>query len=133
MSEQCSELFERVFSSGGGGIVRTCACGRIHYDVSFSGADWEEGELEDLQRRHAENPDKYVECDYTVTTMSVAGEEIVMGCECNTARRYENFIIMHAGLLAIYLRARAKMLRGKADDCDLSEEDEKTLRKEAGK
>ena len=47
-----SELFEEIFASGGSGIVRECACGRIHYSIESSDRNcYEEGEFEELEQK----------------------------------------------------------------------------------
>ena len=108
MTEQCSEIFEEVFNSHCGGCVRTCTCGKTYYDT-YNDYDWDDGELEALEK----DP-RAVALDYGVGTMSIAGEEIVFGCDCDHARRYENFIISHASQLAAYLTKRAAALEEEA-------------------
>ena len=114
--EQCSELFERVFDSGCGGIVRECECGITHFsdqgcDVNF----YDDGELSSLQSNAKLNPTKYIGHDHNIGTMEIGGIEIVHGCTCGKAQKYEDFILTHAQLLAEYLNERAKMLREKAE------------------
>lgn len=45
MKAECSELFENVFDSHHGSCRITCACGRVNFDISDNGWDWEDGEL----------------------------------------------------------------------------------------
>ena len=113
---QCSELFEEIFDSGISGCRRDCACGRTYFDGNpQSGWGWEDGELERLRRQMAEHPDLYVETDCSVGTMIVNGYEVVYGCECNVAKKYETFLVNQAERIAKYLNQRAKLLRQKAD------------------
>jgi len=35
VKKQFSELFGEVFDSHGGGSVRTCACGRVHFSIKI--------------------------------------------------------------------------------------------------
>ena len=112
--QQCSELFGEVFHSGCGGCVRTCECGITYFDAS-SPLDFDEGELDILLEQAEKKPTKYIECDYSISTIEIAGVGIVHGCSCDMAMRYENFIRSHATLLAEYLNKTAKKLREEAD------------------
>jgi hypothetical protein len=104
-------MFGEAFNSGCGGCLRVCACGRVHYDSSHDGGwDWEDGERESLR----ENPDAIPHCG-TVSSMCVCGEEIVYGCTCDKAQRYESFIVNHQHQIVHYLRLRAKNLIDEAE------------------
>lgn len=120
MSEQCSEIFEDVFHSRCGGCERQCECGIVHFD-SYNFADWDDGELEELQKRAKKEPEKYVEHDHSVSTLSIGGQEIVCGCTCENAHRYENFILSHASQLAEYLNKRSEKLKKEAETCVVEE------------
>lgn len=118
MDKQCSELFENIFRSHCGGIVRTCDCGRTHYneaDASF----FDEGELGDLIEKTKEQPDKYFATDYTITTMEIGHSEIVCGCVCAIAEKWEDFLIEQSQQIAQYLNSRAKMLREEASTIEV--------------
>ena len=110
---QCTELFDNVFDSKCGGIVRTCECGITHFDV-YNIHDYEDGELEELQRNAQKDPEHYIAHDHSLGTMEIGGIEIVYDCSCDLAKKYENFIIGHDVQLAEYLNKRAAMLREKA-------------------
>ena len=110
MSKQCSEIFEEVFDSRVSGCVRTCVCGRIYYDIANDDWDWKPGELEALDK----NP-KATPVEYAVGTISINDEEIVMGCDCGRAKRYEEFILQHAEQLAEYLNRRSEALKEQAE------------------
>ncbi len=112
--EQCSKLFGDVFDSHGGGQIRVCACGRTYFSVDES-QNWEEGELEDIQKKQKVDPDSYIHWDSTVWTLNVGGKEIVWGCCCDTAHKYEQFLINEGPRIAKYLNRRAKALREHAD------------------
>jgi hypothetical protein len=120
MSEkQCSELFETIFDSHGGGCRRECACGRTHFDISDNGWDWEDGELEGLQAKAKEQPDKYIEHDGIVGCMEICGAVIVYDCKCGLALAHERFLVVDAERIAKYLNERAKRLREKADKMEV--------------
>ena len=125
MSEQCSEVFREAFHSGHGSCEITCACGRTHFDTSTNnGWDWNEGELEGLIEKAAKEPDKYIGDDGTVTSLLINGLEIVEGCSCNFAKKYELFLIHSAEKIAHYLNKRADNLltesrATRVEPCDL--------------
>ena len=75
--------------------------------------------MEQLREKAAKEPDRYIEQDGTVFCMNIGGAEIVYGCTCDNAERYERFIRAHARQLAEYLRERAKELREAADEMDM--------------
>lgn len=95
--EPCSRAFEDAFHDGVSGCVRTCACGRTCYDTANS-YDWEEGELEKLQQDKNAVP-----LDYACSTMTIDGREYVMGCPCNGARKYEDWLRHYAEKIAAFL------------------------------
>jgi len=116
--KQCSKLFSEVFDSHCGGIVRTCSCGIITFNCIDRGF-YDEGELDALLKKQKVNPELYRAVDYTVTTMTFSGIEIVNGCSCDTARKAEEFIRINARLLAVYLRGYADELRKQAANIDV--------------
>lgn len=122
MGKQCSELFFDVFDSHCSGCLRTCTCGITHFD-GYNVWDWEDGELEGLQKKAKEAPEHYIEHDYAVSTMEVHGVEIVDGCTCDLARRYESFILNHTKQLAAYLNKRAVALKEEAAAIEVKESD----------
>ena len=115
---QCSELFSNVFDSNCGGCLRTCECGITHFDT-FHSYDWEEGELEELEKKAKADPKHYIEHDCSIGTIEIGGVEIVYGCICGLAEKYENFIISHDEQLAEYLNKRAVLLREAAESIEV--------------
>ncbi len=119
--KQCSQLFDDVFSTGGTCRL-TCACGRVHFDGYNQGNSWEEGELESLMLQAKDTPDKVIEHDGSLGWLEIGGLQIVCGCTCDIAAKYERFIITASDKLAEYLRLRAKALREQADRIDIPAE-----------
>ena len=119
-----SERFENAFDSLGGGIVRKCKCGRVHYSTHHSDVNiYERGELEGLENKAEEDPDKYIGHDHTVGTMHVGGyEEVVFDCPCDSFDRVESFIRNNAVSIKSYLKKWAEDLREKADSVDPDKE-----------
>lgn len=116
--QQCSELFKSVFFSHCSGIRRQCACG-ITY---FNGCDkdyFDEGEFEDLKEKAKKEPSKYIERDHDIGTLEIGGFEIVLGCTCNIASKYEKFILFNAEKIAEFLQLKAIELRNKANKIDI--------------
>jgi len=112
---QCSDLFCDVFDSHCAGNVRTCECGITHFDTyNTDDYDYEERELEELEQRAKNDPDHYVAHDHSIGTMEISGVEIVYGCSCNLAKKYEGFILMYAEQLAEFLNRRGEILREQA-------------------
>lgn len=119
---QCSELFSDVFNSKCGGCLRTCECGITYFDT-YNVWDWEDGELEDLQQKAKEDPEHYTGIDCAVGTMSIGGIEIVYGCSCDLAQKYEDFILNHAEQIAEYLNKRSEALSEQAKAIKVNIED----------
>ena len=111
--EETSPEFEEAFRDGYGGCRRTCDCGRELFDIANS-YDWEEGELENLTKLATEKPEEYVALEYSCSTLTVNGRTFVLGCPCNGARPYEDWINRHDRQLAAYLNKRSKLLEEEA-------------------
>jgi len=109
-SEKLNE-FERAFSSGMAGCVRTCECGRVFYDNANS-YDWEPGELERLQASKKATP-----VDYSVGTLVLEGGEFVQACNCwhERASKIIDWLDNHAHGIAEYLTLEKKRKQADAD------------------
>jgi hypothetical protein len=117
-SNQCSKLFSDIFDSNCGGYLRICECGITYFDT-HNIWDWEDGELEALEQKASDDPEHYVGMDCAIGTMSIDGREIVYGCTCKLAQRYEEFILDHAEQIAQYLNKRMMLLREKANSIEV--------------
>lgn len=115
--KQCSDIFEQVFDARIGSNCRTCVCGRTYFNSHDIGC-FDGDELEELEKKTLDDPDMYIAVDYTIGTMDIGGVDIVIGCSCDTAAKYERFILTHAKRLKEYLRLQAIALRKKADEID---------------
>ena len=110
-NKQCSDAFIEAFRSNCSGIVRTCACGRTHYnDVDTQFYDDEE-EISEFRKFHAKEPDKYIPHEEDVGTMNVFGAEIVIGCICDRAAKAERSILTHKYAIASYFELCAEAKR----------------------
>lgn len=112
---QCSDRMLKAFDSGCGGCRRTCECGITYFD-EVNIWDWDEGELERLQQKAKDHPDKYIGCNCSLGTLRIGGVDIVYGCSCKLARQYEDFILGHTRQLAQYLNEYAVELKEKAEE-----------------
>lgn len=117
---QCSEIFFDSFDSQCSGCVRVCECGITHFD-EYNIPDWEDGELEKMQQKARNDPKHYVGHDCAVSTTEINGIEIVYGCTCDLARKYESFILNYAKQIAGYLNRRAVLLREEAQEIEVKE------------
>lgn len=54
--------------------------------------------------------------------MEVNGTEIVFECPCNSARKYEEFLMNEATNIARYLNKRAKAMRDKANQIEVKDD-----------
>ena len=83
--------------------------------------DWEEGELEKLQKKSKKTPKWFIETDYSISTMSISGKEFVIGCPCGSVDKYEDFINQHDRQIAEYLNKKAEELKEKADQIEVKQ------------
>jgi len=93
------ENFEDAFRSGGGGCREECKCGKVFYN-SNGGWDWEDGELEGLEKSKA------TDLDWSVLTIIIDGDEYVMDCDCwhNRAKQMMGWMESHNRQFVKYLQ-----------------------------
>lgn len=114
-----SEDFEECFISSGG-CCSECDCGRVLFD-GHNSYDWEEGELERLQKSAKAHPDKYIELPYAASRLHLGGREFVPGCPCNGARPYEDFIRDNAERIVQFLNKIYQERKQRAVALELAE------------
>lgn len=122
MKNKCSELFEDIFDSRSGCLIETCTCGITWFnkhDYNF----YDKGEFEKLLEQEIKNPNKFIGVDHSVGTILINGTQIVIGCKCDNAYKWEQFIIKHDEQIAEYLNKRAKLLREKAKSIEVKKND----------
>ena len=96
-----------------GSLVITCEfCGRTYF-CTWGHGDYEKGELEELKKQAEEEPDKYIEVfdDDAASWGHIDGKQFVIGCPCNGARKYEDWILSHRYIIAEYFKYRAQRLK----------------------
>jgi hypothetical protein len=126
-NEEASDEFMRAVCGHGALCSVECEhCERVHF-VGTGYGDYEDGELEDLRTNAQKTPGKYIEHnDYdSIDWGYIDGKQVVWGCPCNSARRYEQWIWGHRYAIAKYLRLRAedvemdaRLAREVADDAN---------------
>jgi hypothetical protein len=83
-----------INKSGTGSIRAICHCGRTHY--SQNNDNYDEGEYEELQKLHDEDPDKYIiHFSYEeaiVHCRHFNGCDYVLDCPCKWEERAAKFI-----------------------------------------
>lgn len=99
--------FDRAFTVLASSCSILCqACGRTYFVTSPGHGDYENRELEDLQRSAAETPDRVIEVpDFgSVSFVRLDGKQMVIGCKCDPTNPYAEWIESHAEELTEYLR-----------------------------
>jgi len=113
-----SAEFVNAFIHSGSLVISCELCGREHF-ACYEKGWYEEGELERLRKKAAENPDKYIEDDSSdsIGWGTIAGKQFVWDCPClpETMRRYEDFVVECRYAILKYLRARATRLQKRAE------------------
>ena len=115
--EPPSDMFMEAVTDAGSISINCELCGRTHFATCDDNVDFDEGELESLRAKAAENPDKYME-DATVSMISwgyIDNQQVVHGCPCNIARRYEDWIWQHRCLITSYMKNRIRSQKREAE------------------
>lgn len=115
-----SDEFVRAYCDTGSTSITCEACGRYHFSAQEERRIYEDNfdedeakkEWEDLLARAEAEPDKYFyhagfRDDY-ISWGFIDGMQIVGGCPCKTARRYEDWIWGHRYVITDYLKAMAR-------------------------
>lgn len=107
--------FEVAFG-GTGGSVRICECGKTFYN-SDGGWDWEDGELERLEKNDA------IDLDHAVGDLFFNGTMYVDACDCwhAKAERLMGWIDDNAHRIAHYLNSEKKREQAEADSMPVVE------------
>lgn len=105
------EVFEDAFSTHSNGCVRECACGKIYYNPD-GGWDWEEGEIERLEK----NPNATA-LDYAPGGVEFEGREVCNACTCwhDRAKKIISFLCGHDTPIAAFLNERRTRTVAKAN------------------
>lgn len=94
------------------GCRRQCKCGRTFYHHDRDDYDWDPGEFEGLEA----DPNA-TSLDYTVETLTIAGTEYCMDCDCwhGQARMIKGWLDHHARHVAQYLTLEKQRKQAEAD------------------
>lgn len=94
-----------------------CACGRVHFTSAQGHGDYSDGELEGLQAKAKEQPDKYLE-DWTfhsIEYMHDGSDAIVIDCPCGRAERIGKWLEDRADRIVEYLRLHYAAVKDDAE------------------
>jgi len=107
----------RAFRGSSALCAVDCACGRTYFVTAQGHGDFEPGELEGYKAKAAAQPDKYIECSEFdhVDTVWIAGEELVIQCDCGKARKYLEFFEANRDQLADFVAERLREEIGELD------------------
>ena len=112
-----SEEFWDAVIHAGSNVIDCGLCGRTHF-VEDSMSSYEEGELEKLHALSEENPDRtifHANAD-SVSWGSIDGKQVVYGCPCNGAAKYETLFWESRRIISQYFSARAEKMKKLADE-----------------
>lgn len=114
-----SSFFLRAFTAHTSGCRNICEfCGRQFF-ASRADFDFNEGELEELERREKEEPDRCIDfVSDSVHIGSIGGKTFVYGCPCEQAalHQYEAFVWSHRRQIIEYLTKITKERKREADE-----------------
>lgn len=104
------ETFEDAFDIGVGSCRAECDCGKEFYCPDF-GADWDEGELDHLEKIGATS------LDCSVSYVVFEGTQYVMQCECwhERAKKIMGFLDDHNYQIAKYINKEKQRLIDEAN------------------
>jgi hypothetical protein len=109
LPEPSEEFWDALISSGS--LYVECGfCNRIHYSI-YQSNNYEDGELEDLERKAKESPDKYIEHTDWIHWGYIDGKKAVYGCPCNKPFLYEKTFWDNRFLIERYFQNKAKKIR----------------------
>lgn len=108
--ERCSDTFLFNFHRQASLVVDCEACGRTHFCGNSVVEGYEEGELENLDRKQEKEPERYI-CSDDGDMISWAlynGKQFVFLCPCNYARALEDLLWKNSSRIMSYFVARAQ-------------------------
>jgi hypothetical protein len=101
-----SEEIKDAVCNGASPIIDCEFCGRTLFDET--GENMEEGELDDLLKKHQESPKKYIPFPFQVHWGLVSGKQIVVNCPCNKLTELEELFSDNIYVIRKYLLAKTK-------------------------
>jgi len=106
--------FEQAFRANHAGCRGVCDCGKSYYNSSGVW-DFEEGELEELEKSDAINS------IYSIGYINLEGSEYIDVCPCRDDRveTILNFIDSHSSQIAEYLNLESSQMMAKAKEMEV--------------
>lgn len=120
-SGSASEEFEDAFRAGIGTTSAKCEVCGVHVFASGDNSlGWEPGELEDLQKKAAANPDKYQELAMSdgISLGQVNGLQFVIDHGCEKLGRYERFLWADRRQIIEYIKKRTEARKAEQERDD---------------
>lgn len=111
-----SDEFDRALTWTGS-IRAVCSCGRTTFASGSQALGYEDGELEELQQRATDDPDRYRE-DPSSDGIGIAhlgGREYVWECPCGQLPTIEAFLWGNRKAIVDYYKRRASSEKKAAD------------------
>jgi hypothetical protein len=109
---QDHEILDSFWHAGGstGGIVRDCDRHGLTFFNEYEPGFFENGELEDLQAKAKENPEKYIALDHSVSQTTFLGVDYTWDCpKCRVeAVRVQAKVWGYRHQLSLYINERLK-------------------------
>jgi len=103
-----SDEFVDAFCSHGS-CRWTCVCGRTYFS-SDGGFNFDDGELEDLEKRAKDDPDACIDVGSCSVGVIHFAEDHVVGCMCNSLYTYEAFLWNNRYNVASYFKKKNELL-----------------------
>lgn len=100
----------KSFNGSTGGCRNKCHCGKEYYNED-GGWDWEDGEIEKLEKSDAIN------VEYSIGVVQFEGKEYVDVCDCwhDRARHIKGFLDTHTWGIAEYFKLKKADLLERAN------------------
>lgn len=119
-----TDEFMRAVCNGGSPVTQCELCGRLNFvGHARPEDDYPESEVQDYIAKAEDFPDKYHahdDSDY-ISHGAFDGKELVWGCPCNLASRYEQFLWAHRHVIADYFQNVAARLQGQRNEAKRTE------------
>jgi len=115
LPEPSQEFMDAVTHASSG--VNDCQlCGRTHFITCNGGFDWEDGIQENLMEKARREPDKYIaHSEDSIRWGYIDGKQVVEGCPCNQATRYERLFWRDRHTIQRYYQNKSAKMKSDAE------------------
>lgn len=118
-----SRDFRNAFVGGGSYCSVDCKCGITHFVLKgcWASGDYEDGEYENLLEMQKEDPDKVISHTDTIDFGYIGNECFVIGCPCNSLKRYEDWLLQNRHWIVNYFNYRASSLKSESENTTINQ------------